>query len=353
MKWKCLPKNTDKKDESPAGFVGFATAKGTKIKISEDSLVKAKAMLDEEKDPNPKRTFFPGFQTCNGKAVKVSNEALKKAGELFNDDMETIEKDMVKLDKLKAGNCEVFAKNSDPNCDTNKSAFVGFATAKGSKIKISEDALAKAKAMLDEVPIAEQVNDIEGEDGDLEKEFLTEVTGAESHSDKENITGQVNMMNAFVTGNGKKIQVSDEALKKAGALFEAVDIDEFEMPLKKQKLDNEPPSKRTEFCGFRTSSGKAVNVSKEALKKAEELFKDQMDTAEQIAKIEPNLETEPSPKTPISRIPLSSTRSSARRVGLSRRSTGFRAPSKIPLKTSTESQEFENQIGEWMDQANL
>ena len=87
-------------------FDGFSTAKGTKFSISEDSMRKAKNIFNEEIDPKSVENFdeskkvlssvnaselknlsnakFDGFSTAKGTKFKVSEESLKNAKNIFN-----------------------------------------------------------------------------------------------------------------------------------------------------------------------------------------------------------------------------------------------------------------------------
>ena len=188
--------------------LGFSTAAGKKVEISEDALKQAKKLFGDEEnlimDSTEKKGLNGlGFSTAGGRKVMISDDALQKARTMFED---------------------------EEHIESNTIGNMGFSTAGGKKVTISEDALKKAKTLFGE----QQNLDMNAEAGP-----------------------GLNM--GFSTAGGKKVTISEDALKNAKTLFG----DERE-------VRSAVPS-----LGFSTAGGKKVTISKDALQQVKALFGDE------------------------------------------------------------------------------
>lgn len=237
-------------------FVGFSTAAGSKIAVSEDALEKAKALWNDFEDSTKNEMVsnealakngavprFVGFSTAGGSTIAVSKGALRRAEALWND----------------------FEDSSKDEMSQNKAPrFVGFSTAGGSVIPVSERALDNAKVLW---------NDFEDPLG--HKNASNKILAKK----QEVVSGFV----GFSTAGGSKITVSEGALAKAKAIW-----NDFEDSSGYEKKSNEIIAEKEEvppFVGFSTAGGRSLEVSKGALEKAKALWNDFDDSSkDKIAK---------------------------------------------------------------------
>ncbi|XP_028275921.1 breast cancer type 2 susceptibility protein [Parambassis ranga] len=274
---------------------GFTTAGGAKVHVSEKSLMKAKHLLKESDDSVPtketqeieafltdcdmddgllrnptsigpanrssskkkcmsdqrgtvhihdelgdkcsekrKGTFPPqnsGFQTASGRGVTVSSAALKKAKFLLSECEDMVDKGCVKSSHFKSPAPDPPPRNA------------GFQTASGKGVSISSEALKKAKTLL---------SDCEG--GEL----------------------SLTLPNSKITAPGppprngwKGLTISSEAVKKAKFLL--TECDDVRDKVCDTLSDSGPPPR---MGGFRAASGKPLELSSDALQKANVLFSD-------------------------------------------------------------------------------
>lgn len=166
---------------SKSNFSGFQTAKGEKIKVSETSLLKAEELFSEKKDEE-----FMGFQTASGKKFKVSDKSIEKAKLLFDD---LSEGELNDVDPFLVDRKENIAPIS-----------LGFGTASGKKIAISEEHLKKAKAMF-------------SDDADA----------------PSNTVG-------FSTASGKKMIIDPKSVEKAKKIFEEENLSQQSVLMKTPTL---------------------------------------------------------------------------------------------------------------------
>ncbi|XP_071846673.1 uncharacterized protein [Apostichopus japonicus] len=269
---------------------GFQTASGTKVKISQNALKKAKELMSDDSlnvNENDKMfettaerklakldsNFKSGFQTASGTKVKISQNALKKAKELMSDDSLTV-----------SGNNKMFETSGERKLETLDGNFTsGFQTASGTIVKISQNALKKAKELMSDDSLTVSEND---------KMF-------ETTAERKLATLDGNITSGFQTASGSKVKISQNALKKAKELMSedllTVNGKDVKLPTIQGSKWVEPDSKFQTFdgrrsstdgntsaktkvkghvssSGFQTASGSEVKISLSALEQAQKLM---------------------------------------------------------------------------------
>ena len=213
-------------------FVGFQTAAGCRVEISDEALAKAKLKLDSFQPEKPdcnsedsRRKLIENKRAFNGKrkSVNISDKALSAA--------ET---------KMKALN--MFLPSAVSKCPDLKPS-------EGSLLRVTKVAGRSAKS---ENPMSEAMmqnfnpDRIEIPDYVIEPELKSEV------------------FVGFHTAAGKQVNISEKALSKAKAKMENFDIKETE----KIGVNSSDPKPNEAFVGFQTAAGKQVNISEKAVSEA-------------------------------------------------------------------------------------
>ncbi|XP_061828628.1 breast cancer type 2 susceptibility protein [Nerophis lumbriciformis] len=221
---------------------GFCTA-SKKVLVANDAMTKAKSVFDEnirfealDKAQNHKNV---GFQTASGKKVAVSSVALKKAKYLFSECHEDEDKrsnNMHNSMNVYNQNCVFDTADSTPHASTSSSS--GFCTVSRKKVLVSDDAITRAKYVMDGSVTVEGLDD------------------AHQHKDV-----------GFKTASGKGVAISSAALHEAKPLLSECNESQDEA----NDASHGHPS--TNF-GFLAASGKPVTFSTEALQEAKALFDD-------------------------------------------------------------------------------
>nr|XP_033322481.1 breast cancer type 2 susceptibility protein-like isoform X2 [Megalopta genalis] len=275
-----LMKSLDKHHISTAFKVskmqGFQTASGKNMNITEDALLKAKALFSDETFENCNNdsllmeslqkkkdsTVYPmpklqGFQTASGKDMNITEEALLKAKALFSDEtFENCNNDSLLMESLQ--------KKKDSTVYPMPK-LQGFQTASGKDMNITEDALLKAKALFSDETFENCNND------SLLMESL--------QKKKDSTVYPMPKLQGFQTASGKDMNITEDALLKAKALFsdetfENCNNDSLLMEsLQKKKDSTVYPMPKLQ--GFQTASGKDMNITEDALLKAKALFSDE------------------------------------------------------------------------------
>jgi len=257
--------------------VGFSTAAGKKVTISEKAMIQARARLEEiDKEDlvstnNPSTKFSKnlikkhlhdlnsdkvlhnfddlkaaGFSTARGKLVRVSDEVMTKSQAMFAEVNEAPSSDVLKLQET-----------------------VGFSTAGGKKFTISDKAMIRARAKFEEIDeegliiTKHQVTRNNTKFNNLSEKWV-----AESDSDCDNMLLQnsdIPKTVGFSSAKGKPIQVSDEAMAKGQTIFTEVNGDPLSNP-------SSITSAYPETVGFSTAGGKKVVISETAIAQAKSLF---------------------------------------------------------------------------------
>ncbi|XP_030836797.1 uncharacterized protein LOC584780 [Strongylocentrotus purpuratus] len=236
-------------DQSVA--IGFQTGHGKKVPISEESLQKAKQFLADDPDALPDKRIAVGFQTGHGKKVPISEESLQKAKQFLADDTDAL---------------------------PDKNIAVGFQTGHGKKVQISEASLLKAKQFLanDTEPLPDQSVAIGFQTGQGKKVQISEASLLKAKQSLANDTEPLpdkNIAVGFQTGHGKKVQISEASLQIAKQLL-AHEKDAGTDALSKNSAvpgeANENPlsGKPSKMSGFMTGEGRKIQVSEASLQQA-------------------------------------------------------------------------------------
>ena len=188
-------------------FTGFSTARGNKVSVSGKALKESRKIFDEcettgnskdsaQKDTpttvsmlNTRDEHFTGFSTARGNKVSVSDKALKKSRKIFNENEQSFSN---------SGSKNTTSPGQSPN--SRGAHFTGFATARGSKVLVSEKALKESRKIFD----------------DCEHSFIdsknTTLPGQSLKAGVTHITG-------FATARGNEVSVSDKTLKESKKMF--------------------------------------------------------------------------------------------------------------------------------------
>ncbi|CAH1268296.1 BRCA2 [Branchiostoma lanceolatum] len=250
--------------ENSSGFQGFQTASGKKVDISDQALSRAKELwrdtvgesgneakgTDATKESSSKCT---GFQTAGGRKLQVSAEALHQAKLLWKDDEveETFKGNSMETLDSATFNGETFKKQDSMQSPTNM-PFAGFKIASGHTVNVSETSLLRAKQMFQD---KEETNKSSPNKEPTENSAPSEFQG-------------------FSTGSGQKIKVSKKSLQFAKEMWKESESgvnNPAESAMKRQECGE---NSKTTFRGFQTAGGQRIDVSEEALQKAKALFSD-------------------------------------------------------------------------------
>ncbi|XP_037632124.1 breast cancer type 2 susceptibility protein isoform X2 [Sebastes umbrosus] len=247
---------------SPPKNGGFQTASGKGMVISSAALKKAEMLLSERDEVEDKIGVKPthfkmppprnsGFLAASGKPVALSVEALQKAKALFSDISFSAEIPAVSDTRI---------SDKQVNAENTEKIHCGFTTAGGVKVHVSQKNLLKAKNLLTDDAMAKAKS--------LLNESATFEDTNKQPKQKEDTVPPQN--GGFQTASGKGVAISSAALKKAKTLLNECDEDEDKIGVKPTHSEMPPPRK----SGFLAASGKQVSFSAEALQKARALFSD-------------------------------------------------------------------------------
>ena len=173
------------------------------------------------------------------------------------EDLIEMESEEEEEDTGKAQNCvDVSDIKNIPSIENQP--FVGFKTVGGREIKISDEALAKAKFIMQKITSNEEkmisLNFHKDQTIGLEAEKLA--TTLEVDVTKPSTV--------FQTGYGKTVSVSETALLEAR--------NQLSHCPKSSKLTNETKKESPKYVGFKTAKGSNVDISEEAILKARAKF---------------------------------------------------------------------------------
>lgn len=284
-----------------------------------------------------------GFITANGKKINVSNKALAKANEIFTQVLKETEnyeetfKKRINEFHVQVPNAEFQTMHDQVNATSNVSfkmkdlsekaavnseniaSLSGFQTASGRLIKISDEAISRAQKQFED-DLQEKVNksstpminnrpqDIRNQNNALAKRALhrREIFFRETAKNTKRI-----FSTGFKTVGGNSVNISDNALSKAMQFFKD-DLEEESNQPSTSRINNEfetvdsqcfvsvNETRTTEMfpersmckmknvicsIGFKTANGNSINVSEKALSNAEHLFINDLEDTEEFKEI--------------------------------------------------------------------
>lgn len=257
------------------------------IKNSNDILSKSKMSTTNSsilnRDNEKTVPLLIGFKTASNKKVEISKEALAKTKNIFKEIMsEEIQNDPYKeevdfvkdpclMKEFETADAEskMLVISEDNFSDNRKDSIkeivfedkrtfknIGFKTASNKPVKISNEALERSKNIFQELVLA---NDIK--------------IGIDTNDHHKNVIPEI--MQGFKTASNKPVPISNEALAKTKHIFQ--DIDNLHSKDSKnhdKAVNNLTVEANCAFQGFKTASDKQVTVTKEALAKSKEMFKE-------------------------------------------------------------------------------
>ncbi|XP_072248251.1 breast cancer type 2 susceptibility protein [Leuresthes tenuis] len=291
-------------DTLPAGNNGFQTASGKAVAVSSENLKRAKTLFNEWEGgvdgigttpPLSKVPALPfrggGFRAASGKPVELSSEALQKAKSLFGDISVSAEVPDVSHTRK--------SDKKQHSGDNTGKRQLGFTTAGGAQVRVSQKSLMKAKHLMkefsDSASAVQDTNDVD-KSSEMSHNHISIAPMSESDSKKENVSklspvdmsgnrstkgtdGQVKLKeetfspqnSGFQTAGGKAVVISSEALKRAETLLSECKGAEDKIVASLPHSISAPPLKNR---GFFAASGKPVEFSDEALENVKALFSD-------------------------------------------------------------------------------
>ena len=290
--------------QSVLDSIGFKTAKGNKIPITEKAMDKAKAMLEiteadlmttkvqdpisSANSPNHGTAFLQrfessktpetkGFITASGKTLRVSDESAARAKAMFdevNEHLPSSEQPKTVGFSTASGKNVVLSEKGMAKAKSFLSEFeqdfvppkevlqvAGFSMASGKKVIVSEEAMFQAHTLLEDInskctPDSEEIKAMTEKCTGISKLKLCPSNPPKAANGSFRVP---KFTNGFSTTNGKKVQIFEDAM----------------IPTKHTLIDEEHlPENKTRPNGFEfsTASGKHVTVSEMAMSKAGKLF---------------------------------------------------------------------------------
>ncbi|XP_061733286.1 breast cancer type 2 susceptibility protein isoform X2 [Nerophis ophidion] len=313
---------------------GFRTASGKKVFVSGDAVTRAKSLMNDtimveglEKAQYHKNF---GFQTASSKGVSVSSVPFNRGKSLFSDCHENEEKVTEKMSNVDNMKHAFDPADSTPLSSISSSS--GFCTA-SKKLLVVDDSMTRANSVLNESIIIEAVDKaqyhknvgFQTASGKIVKVSSAAMTKAKSvfsdcHEDEERASENMFVENpkpvfdpadstslSSTSGSGgfctasKKLLVVDDAMTRANSVLNESIINEA--------LDKAQYHKNV---GFQTASGKIVEVSSAAVRKAKSVFSDCHEDEEKASENMFNVDNPKPVFDPSDSTPLSSTSSSGR-----------------------------------------
>ena len=194
----------------------FLTGNGTKVAVSKDALNQAKTIWKSKECAFDENKV--GFSTAGGKEVSVTNTAQERAKALFAEDEDYfppkaegkcatgkklnmpmfLSGNGTKVNISKEALDKVKAVSRSKECDSNgvSEIKVGFATAGGKEVAVTNSSHKRAKALFAE-----------------DEEFTS------SKSEENNVKNDKSNVPIFLTGKGTKVNITDDAKKQVSGLF--------------------------------------------------------------------------------------------------------------------------------------
>ncbi|XP_069046248.1 breast cancer type 2 susceptibility protein isoform X2 [Lepisosteus oculatus] len=266
-----LEDDVDKKLQTPQEQIGdgkdsYRSTSGKRVRFQEQSFAKVPAVSSNAHGFKANL----GFQTARGTAVRISEKFLKKAKDMFSDLEEKTESGEECPETSRTGTKEYFGIS-----EASKSSGK-FSITRGKRASVYEEGLEGFKSII---------GDNKGISV-LEKHAKSE---GESSRPANKCVGTVNNNSRFSTASGKNIFVSEKAIKEAKAVFK--ECDEIAMLECATDRESEVKNVSTGFpLGedgwiFSTGSGKEVSMSKDSLQEGVTSHEcDKTETVEPVAK---------------------------------------------------------------------
>ncbi|XP_061136842.1 breast cancer type 2 susceptibility protein isoform X2 [Syngnathus typhle] len=152
-----------------------------------------------------------GFSTAGGKSVSVSDEAMTRAKSIWSDaSLQNDKRDSLQNVASPAAAGGRRAKFITPDVPTSPSAACGFSTASGKNVLVSDNAVARAKALLDD------------KDSGFPSSAAEKKANPPLNEDRDPKTSDKMSSCGFSSASGRPVAVSSRALLKAKALFDEV-----------------------------------------------------------------------------------------------------------------------------------
>ncbi|KAJ7372029.1 hypothetical protein OS493_021457 [Desmophyllum pertusum] len=168
---------------------------------------------------------FSGFQTASGQSVNLSKESIEKGAAI-----------MQQIDRSLEQN-----KDKSVSHSRSTSGFSGFQTASGQNVKLSKESIEKGTAIMHEIDRSIEQN----RDSGL------------SHSPS------TSGFSGFQTASGQNVKLSKESIEKGSGIMHEID-----RSIEQNRDSGLSHSHNTSgFSGFQTASGQSVKLSKESLVK--------------------------------------------------------------------------------------
>lgn len=310
--------------DPPARNSGFRTASGKAAGCSSEALQKAKALFsditsdvetvqakpDEPKwdDTENKQKINCGFSTAGGAKVHISQKSISKAKKLFREFDSVPATENQELDYSFKG-CDIVDDQDDfsvrqretrsavSGCDKEMDhhkvftnvppASYGFSTASGRKVSVSDEAMMKAKSLLEESVTLECIKEHQkpkidtypaqncgfqtarGKGYNISSAALQKAKTLFSES--EQVEDKTNHSKIpFLAGSGKNMYFSPETPWKAQAVGLSSELSDTKQSEHEDTLEN----KGIIHSGFSTAGGAKVHVSEKSLLKAKSLLND-------------------------------------------------------------------------------
>ena len=206
-----------------------------------------------------------GFTTATGKPMAISKSSKAKVLDLFKDDMAECD-EFFGISNVKSN---LSRSRKFVDAEVNKNESIGFATAGGKQVTVSNVAQKRAQALFAEEE--EEVNAVPREKLGVSKPiFLTgkgktvKITESDRKQDSKlpkkdfSVSSKTSQM-FFQTGTGHKVNVSDNARQAASKIFM-----EESKPL--SGLAGAKP------FSFSTCNGRTIKISEEAHRKVQSIF---------------------------------------------------------------------------------
>ncbi|XP_036393591.1 breast cancer type 2 susceptibility protein [Megalops cyprinoides] len=268
---------------NPQGNCGFSTAGGKKVTVSKKALHYARSLLQEcaeidHPEPenskasnthisslSPQDNNSGGFKLASGKGVSIPQKALEQAKAFFKNCDDAPESEMNRTVQGKHIGGKIRASLANLAQSSH-----GFTSASGKEVSVSAECLAEVRAMFG--------NRDDTVDTAVSAEVKEGMADANFHHTSHGNQGKIRC--GFSTAGGKRVSVSESALRRANALLnECGEKHHTESGRLEFTRGSAQELQHGNSCSFSTASGKGVAVSAKALQEAKALFRDCDDTS--------------------------------------------------------------------------